>query len=188
MTASFSIFPGHCTLSSCFIWHEIPLTSSDVTVSLNDLWTNKLTNNLQHFIIVSLVAETSTGCILGGSALGGRQLKAEQVGEKAADELLQSISTGACVDSYSQDQVTLNFHLQTLLSILAWWVSLLLFVLEVPSLNLSQENYYPDWGILWSSSVALCKFVDNTWSGPSPLPSQHSQSYCSFLFIAVWQM
>jgi RNA 3'-terminal phosphate cyclase len=30
------------------------------------------------------------------------------VGQKAADELLQSINTKACVDSYSQDQVMLK--------------------------------------------------------------------------------
>ncbi|XP_021918081.1 RNA 3'-terminal phosphate cyclase isoform X2 [Zootermopsis nevadensis] len=56
---------------------------------------------------INLVAEMSTGCILGGSALGGRHLKAEEVGMKAADELFQSIYTGACVDSYSQDQMIL---------------------------------------------------------------------------------
>lgn len=56
---------------------------------------------------INLVAETSTGCLLGGSALGKRELKAEQVGQKAADELLQSINAGACVDSYSQDQIIL---------------------------------------------------------------------------------
>ncbi|PNF30765.1 RNA 3'-terminal phosphate cyclase [Cryptotermes secundus] len=56
---------------------------------------------------INLVAETSTGCLLGGSALGKRELKPEQVGHKAADELLQSINTKACVDSYSQDQIIL---------------------------------------------------------------------------------
>lgn len=54
---------------------------------------------------INLFAETSTGCLLGGSALGKRELKAEEVGHKAADELLQSINIGACVDSYSQDQM-----------------------------------------------------------------------------------
>jgi len=66
------------------------------------------TNHFACFIVFSLVAETSTGCILGGSALGKRELKAEQVGQKAADELLQSINSRVCLDSYSQDQVTLN--------------------------------------------------------------------------------
>ncbi|XP_069673562.1 RNA 3'-terminal phosphate cyclase [Periplaneta americana] len=56
---------------------------------------------------INLVAETSTGCLLGGSALGKRELKAEQVGQNAANELLQSINAGACVDSYSQDQMIL---------------------------------------------------------------------------------
>jgi RNA 3'-terminal phosphate cyclase len=65
-------------------------------------------SHLEHFFAFSLVAETSTGCLLGGSALGKRNVKAEQVGQKAADELLQSINTKACVDSYSQDQVILQ--------------------------------------------------------------------------------
>jgi hypothetical protein len=150
------MFPFNCTLSSYFVWHEIPLTSLDFKVSLNSLWINELTNNLQHFI-VSLVAETSTGCILGGSALGFAQ-RAYSVAEKAANELLQSIKIGACVDSYFQDQVILNFLPQTLLSIILWWLALLLSIWEVPSSNLSQENDYLDWGILWSSSVPLCKF------------------------------
>ncbi|PSN31248.1 RNA 3'-terminal phosphate cyclase, partial [Blattella germanica] len=54
---------------------------------------------------IILVSETSAGCLLGGCALGRRELKAEQVGQNAADELLQSINCGACVDSYSQDQM-----------------------------------------------------------------------------------
>jgi len=56
---------------------------------------------------INIIAETSTGCLLGGSALGKRELKAEEVGRKAADELLQSINTRACVDSYAQDQMIL---------------------------------------------------------------------------------
>jgi len=67
-----------------------------------------LLSPLKHFIFFSIFAETSTGCLLGGSALGKRELKAEEVGRKAADELLQSVNTRACVDSYAQDQVTVK--------------------------------------------------------------------------------
>ena len=54
---------------------------------------------------LNLVAETDTGCRLGGSALGGRGVSDDQVAATAADELTQAVSAGACVDQYSQDQV-----------------------------------------------------------------------------------
>ncbi|XP_063227109.1 RNA 3'-terminal phosphate cyclase [Bacillus rossius redtenbacheri] len=56
---------------------------------------------------INVVAQTDKGCLLGGSALGKRELKAEEVGQKAAEELLESVRTGACVDNYAQDQVIL---------------------------------------------------------------------------------
>nr|CAD7398544.1 unnamed protein product [Timema poppensis] len=56
---------------------------------------------------INIVAETSTGCLLGGSALGKRELKTEEVGVKAVEDLLQSVKTEACVDSYAQDQLIL---------------------------------------------------------------------------------
>ncbi|CAH0549753.1 unnamed protein product [Brassicogethes aeneus] len=56
---------------------------------------------------IILVAETTTGCILGSSALGKRNETAEDAGKRAANELLESIEIGACLDKYSQDQVIL---------------------------------------------------------------------------------
>nr|CAD7261513.1 unnamed protein product [Timema shepardi]CAD7569308.1 unnamed protein product [Timema californicum] len=56
---------------------------------------------------INIVAETSTGCLLGGSALGKRELKTEEVGVKAVEDLLQSVKTEACVDNYAQDQLIL---------------------------------------------------------------------------------
>lgn len=53
----------------------------------------------------SLWAETSSGCILGGSSLGKKGKPAEQDGENAANEILESIKRKACVDSHAQDQV-----------------------------------------------------------------------------------
>lgn len=52
-----------------------------------------------------MVAETNTGCVLGGSALGKRDEKPEETGKKAAEELLSAVKEGACVDSHAQDQV-----------------------------------------------------------------------------------
>ncbi|XP_013407646.1 RNA 3'-terminal phosphate cyclase [Lingula anatina] len=54
---------------------------------------------------VILVAETSTGCRLAGSALGQKGLPAQDVGESAATMLLTSLEHGGCVDEYLQDQL-----------------------------------------------------------------------------------
>ncbi|EFA07135.2 RNA 3'-terminal phosphate cyclase [Tribolium castaneum] len=54
---------------------------------------------------IILVAETDTGCVLGGSALGKRGESAEETGKRAAVELVKSIEEGACVDGHSQDQI-----------------------------------------------------------------------------------
>lgn len=60
-------------------------------------------NNLLAFF--RIVAETSTGCFLGGSALGKKNESAEDTGRKAAEELGKAIEEECCLDSHSQDQV-----------------------------------------------------------------------------------
>ncbi len=55
--------------------------------------------------VSSLFAETDTGCILGGSAIGNRQTPAKAVGKQAATELVPVIQKEYCVDTYTQDQV-----------------------------------------------------------------------------------
>ncbi|GAB1605497.1 RNA 3'-terminal phosphate cyclase-like [Argonauta hians] len=54
---------------------------------------------------IILVAETTTGCILAGSALGKKGRSAEDVGYEAASSLLDNIFHGGCVDDYLQDQL-----------------------------------------------------------------------------------
>lgn len=54
---------------------------------------------------IVLWAETSTGCVLGGSALGKKGRPAQADGESAAAELMESIKRRACVDSRAQDQI-----------------------------------------------------------------------------------
>lgn len=56
---------------------------------------------------IILVAETTTGCYLGGSALGKKGKQAEHVGQEAAEELVNNLYHGGCVDDYIQDQVIL---------------------------------------------------------------------------------
>uniref|UniRef100_A0A182UC75 RNA 3'-terminal phosphate cyclase n=1 Tax=Anopheles melas TaxID=34690 RepID=A0A182UC75_9DIPT len=49
--------------------------------------------------------ETSTGAIIGGSALGEARKKSFQSGEEAAHEIQSAISVGACVDRHVQDMM-----------------------------------------------------------------------------------
>ncbi|XP_015430358.1 PREDICTED: RNA 3'-terminal phosphate cyclase [Dufourea novaeangliae] len=54
---------------------------------------------------INVVCTSTSGCIFGGSALGlGRQ---EQIapGVQAANEILDAILTGSCVDEHAQDQL-----------------------------------------------------------------------------------
>uniref|UniRef100_A0A182QCQ5 RNA 3'-terminal phosphate cyclase n=1 Tax=Anopheles farauti TaxID=69004 RepID=A0A182QCQ5_9DIPT len=54
---------------------------------------------------IVLGCETSTGAIIGGSALGEARKKSAQSGEEAAREIQNAISVGACVDRHVQDMV-----------------------------------------------------------------------------------
>jgi len=60
---------------------------------------------------IVLVARTSTGCVLGGSALGSPRVSAEVTGRKAAEELLEAVEAGGCVDKYIQDQMIIFMSL-----------------------------------------------------------------------------
>lgn len=51
------------------------------------------------------MANTSTGCFLGGSALGKRNESPEETGKRAGEELHKMIEEGGCVDKYIQDQL-----------------------------------------------------------------------------------
>jgi len=54
---------------------------------------------------IILVAETTTGCLLGSSALGKKGLPAEDVAKEAVDSLVEDLDCQACVDKYMQDQL-----------------------------------------------------------------------------------
>ena len=57
-----------------------------------------MNGNAPHYLNFLL----STGCILGGSALGSPRTSGEAVGKKAAEELLEAVETGGTVDKYIQ--------------------------------------------------------------------------------------
>jgi RNA 3'-terminal phosphate cyclase (ATP) len=60
---------------------------------------------------IIVVAKTSTGCRLAGSALGSPKTRANQVGHEATNELLQALQDGGCVDDWLQDQIILYMAL-----------------------------------------------------------------------------
>lgn len=53
----------------------------------------------------SLVAETSTGCILGSSSLGKREVSPNEGGRNTAQQLVDTLKSGSCLDLHSQDQM-----------------------------------------------------------------------------------
>ncbi|CAF0847310.1 unnamed protein product [Brachionus calyciflorus] len=54
---------------------------------------------------IIILAETTTGCVLAGSALGSKGVLAENVAKEAVEYLMQDIDSEACVDQYLQDQL-----------------------------------------------------------------------------------
>ncbi|KAF0363037.1 RNA 3-terminal phosphate cyclase [Gigaspora margarita] len=63
----------------------------------------KITFGKGHDIL--LWAETSSGCIISGSAVSNRGQSPVDVGKIAAEVLLRNIKHGGCVDEYLQDQL-----------------------------------------------------------------------------------
>jgi RNA 3'-terminal phosphate cyclase (ATP) len=60
---------------------------------------------------IIVVAETTTGCLIAGSALGKKGVPAEQVGQEAVDSLLEDLTSEACLDQYMQDQLIIFMSL-----------------------------------------------------------------------------
>ena len=54
---------------------------------------------------ISIKVETSTGCILGGGAIGSPKKSPQEVGKQAAKQVISALQRGACVDDFMQDQI-----------------------------------------------------------------------------------
>ncbi|RVE73648.1 hypothetical protein OJAV_G00033470 [Oryzias javanicus] len=54
---------------------------------------------------IIIIAESSTGCLFAGSALGKKGVYADKVGIEAAEMLLRNIRNNGCVDEFLQDQL-----------------------------------------------------------------------------------
>ncbi|KAG7265196.1 hypothetical protein CRUP_030310, partial [Coryphaenoides rupestris] len=63
---------------------------------------------------IIIIAESSTGCLFAGSALGKKGVYADKVGIEAAEMLLRNLRHNGCVDEFLQDQFNhLIRHLAT---------------------------------------------------------------------------
>ena len=60
---------------------------------------------------IIIVAETTTGQLLGCSALGKKGLPAEAVAENAVETLIHDIECESCVDQFMQDQLIIYMAL-----------------------------------------------------------------------------
>ncbi|KIJ69599.1 hypothetical protein HYDPIDRAFT_106227 [Hydnomerulius pinastri MD-312] len=56
---------------------------------------------------IILWAETTGGCLVGGSAVSSKGKDPESVGREAAEELIKNLGHGGCVDEYLQDQIVI---------------------------------------------------------------------------------
>uniref|UniRef100_H3CGK0 RNA 3'-terminal phosphate cyclase n=1 Tax=Tetraodon nigroviridis TaxID=99883 RepID=H3CGK0_TETNG len=54
---------------------------------------------------IIIIAESSTGCVFAGSALGRKGVYADKTGIEAAEMLLRNIRHNGCVDEFLQDQL-----------------------------------------------------------------------------------
>ncbi|XP_076239446.1 RNA 3'-terminal phosphate cyclase [Calliopsis andreniformis] len=54
---------------------------------------------------INIVCTTTSGCIFGGSGLGSVRQEQVAPGIQAANEILNTISAGSCVDEHAQDQL-----------------------------------------------------------------------------------
>ncbi|KAJ0065736.1 hypothetical protein NL108_017567, partial [Boleophthalmus pectinirostris] len=54
---------------------------------------------------IIIIAESSSGCLFAGSALGKKGVYADKVGIEAAEMLLRNIRHNGCVDEFLQDQL-----------------------------------------------------------------------------------
>ncbi|TNM88107.1 RNA 3'-terminal phosphate cyclase [Takifugu rubripes] len=54
---------------------------------------------------IIIIAESSTGCVFAGSALGKKGVYADKTGIEAAEMLLRNIRHNGCVDEFLQDQL-----------------------------------------------------------------------------------
>lgn len=60
---------------------------------------------------IIIIAETTTGHLLAGSALGKKGVSAEKVAQNATESLMADIDCESCVDEYMQDQLIIFMSL-----------------------------------------------------------------------------
>jgi RNA 3'-terminal phosphate cyclase (ATP) len=81
---------------------------SNVRVSVDAFKENEAFGNGNSILII---AETSTGCVLGSGRIGSRGKSGAELGIEAAEELIGSLKIRACLDQYLQDQTIIYMAL-----------------------------------------------------------------------------
>lgn len=80
----------------------------DVPISTEEIYHDPAVGSASGIL---MVATTTTGCRLAGSALGSPKKSPRDVGIEAAEELCSTLADGGCVDEYLQDQLILYMAL-----------------------------------------------------------------------------
>lgn len=84
-------------------WHAIIVREScKFLCPQRQLLAAVIMNNFIIPFINSLGCETTTNCIVGGSALGSRKETPFETGKRAGEEIVHSVEPRACVDQYMQ--------------------------------------------------------------------------------------
>ncbi|XP_035863618.1 RNA 3'-terminal phosphate cyclase [Sander lucioperca] len=80
--------------------YKVPQTGSDVITVCGQLQLSDWSS-----LCFRIIAESSTGCVFAGSALGKKGVYADKIGVEAAEMLLRNIRHNGCVDEFLQDQL-----------------------------------------------------------------------------------
>mmetsp|Transcript_20137 Transcript_20137/g.42624 ORF Transcript_20137/g.42624 Transcript_20137/m.42624 type:complete len:212 (-) Transcript_20137:135-770(-) len=65
----------------------------------------------RRYLSVMVVAETDTGCLLGGSSIGSPKITLEETARMAVQQVVGAMEGGGCVDDFLQDQLILYMAL-----------------------------------------------------------------------------
>ncbi|VEU33391.1 unnamed protein product [Pseudo-nitzschia multistriata] len=92
----------------------LPLMSIDRTEGNRSNGERRGTKRRRHLSSgcgILIIAETNTGCLLAGSSIGSPKIPLEETSKLAAQQVIDAIEGGGCVDNFLQDQLILYMAL-----------------------------------------------------------------------------
>lgn len=91
-------------LFGCGDQSSIDAVKESVQTSFGDIsFVTETTDSASYGLF--LCARTSTGCIIGGSALGSARTAPKELASRAVQDLLDQLALGGCTDEHIQDQL-----------------------------------------------------------------------------------